>query len=364
MTFFSGISLYTCRLANALADENDVSVILMRRLLPRRLYPGGSRVGEQLTTATYRDEVPVFDGVDWFVLPSLVRALRFLKQQRPEVLVLQWWTGAVLHSFLVLALAARLRRIPVVLEMHEVQDTGEAAIGWVRRYTEALIRPLLAMTAAFVVHSRVDAEVVAESGWSGRKPVRVIKHGPYDHLAPAVDAPPREPGDDFTYLYFGTIRPYKGVEHLVDAFDSLDSADARLLVVGETWEGHALPAERIAAARHGDRIEFVNRYVHDDEAAGFFARADAVVLPYLRSSASGPLHIAMSHGLPVVLSDVGGLTEAAEGYEGIRFVTPGDVPGIAEALREVRSWPVRRYPDPCSWEATTRHFGELFDELL
>ena len=93
-------------------------------------------------------------------------------------------------------------------------------------------------------------------------------------------------------------------------------------MVGETWEGWTLPAELIAASPAADRITLVNRYVTDAEVDRFFAEADVVVLPYRRSSASGPLHIAMSHGLPVVVTAVGGLVEAAEHYSGTVFV-PG-----------------------------------------
>ena len=67
-----------------------------------------------------------------------------------------------------------------------------------------------------------------------------------------------------------------------------------LTVVGETWEGYTLPAERIAASRHGARITFVNRYVHDADPDAYLRGADAVMLPYRRSSLSGPLHVAMA----------------------------------------------------------------------
>jgi glycosyltransferase involved in cell wall biosynthesis len=69
-------------------------------------------------------------------------------------------------------------------------------------------------------------------------------------------------------------------------------------VVGETWEGWTLPGEQIARSPRRDRITFVNRYVSDEELDGYLRGADAVVLPYLRSSLSGPLHVAMGYGLP------------------------------------------------------------------
>jgi len=78
----------------------------------------------------------------------------------------------------------------------------------------------------------------------------------------------------------------------------------------------AQPLEELAPILPPDRLTVVDRYVADDEVPGVFATADLVVLPYRRSSASGPLHIAMSCGLPVVTISVGGLVEATAGLHG------------------------------------------------
>ena len=121
--FLSGITYYTYGLAGALAGEVRVSAVLMRRLLPRFLYPGRRRVGTDISTIALPDGVRAYDGVDWFWLPSLLGALRFLRREKPDVLVLQWWTGTVLHSFLALAFAARRRGARVVIEFHESLDT-------------------------------------------------------------------------------------------------------------------------------------------------------------------------------------------------------------------------------------------------
>ena len=123
--FYSGISLFTCMRANAFAGRYVTSAILMRKLLPRRLYPGRLRVGAPVSSARYDPAVAVFDGLDYYWLPSLPRAAAFLRRRRPDILLLQWWTGAVLHSYLALALLARLRGSRIVLEFHEIQDTGE-----------------------------------------------------------------------------------------------------------------------------------------------------------------------------------------------------------------------------------------------
>ena len=349
--FTSGISYYTCRLSAALADHAEVSAVLMRRLLPRRLYPGRARVGQTLAALDHDPRVEVLDGVDWYWGASIVRAVRLIRRTRPDVLVLEWWTGVVLHSYLVLVLAGRSVGARVVVEFHEVEDTGEARIPLVSALVGRGLRTVLARADGFLVHSSFDRSVLSQTYDLTGRPVKVVPHGPYDHHR-AAHRPGAESGV-CRLLFFGTIRPYKGLEYLIEAFDALSDAEVsgfRLAVVGETWEGWTRPLELIAASRHRDRITLVNRYVSDEEVTGFFADADAVVLPYLRSSASGPLHIAMSNGLPVIVTSVGGLTEAAADYGGAILVPPGDAAALADALREVPERIGAQYQDRHSWE--------------
>ena len=87
--FTSGISYYTCRLANSMAtDQCDTSVILIRRLLPRLLYPGKHRVGLKRASMEYGSDVSVFNGIDWWWGTSLLRAIRFLRARKSKVLLL------------------------------------------------------------------------------------------------------------------------------------------------------------------------------------------------------------------------------------------------------------------------------------
>ncbi|WP_250033001.1 glycosyltransferase [Paractinoplanes maris] len=362
--FLSGISYYTCRLSNALATRYEVGTILMRQLLPTRLYPGRGRVGRRLNDLSYDPAVTVFDGVDWWAVPSLIRAVRFLREFRPEVIVFQWWTGTVLHSYLVLCLVARLAGIKVVVEFHEVQDTGEAQHRWASLYCRKLIKPLLRRTSGVVVHSRFDRVALRATYDLTGVPDEIALHGPFDHHdSPTPPAPrPRAAGEACRLLFFGTIRPYKGLEDLVEAFGRLPT-HYTLTVVGETWEGWTLPASMIAGSPAASRITFVNRYVADSEVDDFFGAADLVVLPYRRSSASGPLHIAMSHGLPVVVTAVGGLVEAAERYSGTTFVPAAAPAALADAIVTATGKAGRRHTDPSSWEQSVAAFSRLFARM-
>lgn len=101
-------------------------------------------------------------------------------------------------------------------------------------------------------------------------------------------------------LIFGVVRPYKGYAALAAAVRLLTTSglDIHVSVVGEVWQGYREPLEELAAILPPDRLTVVDRCVADAEVPAFFAAAHLVVLPYRRSSASGPLHIAMSCGLP------------------------------------------------------------------
>lgn len=365
--FTSGISYYTCRLANALAGSTQTSALLMRQLVPTRLYPGRARVGKAVNELSYAPEVPVFDGIDWFWGRSMREAKRFVDDNRPDVLVLQWWTGAVLHSYLHLAALVRRYGGNVVIEWHEVQDTGEARIPGVTRYVTASMNRLLRRVDGHVVHSRYDLELLQQTYDLPGDRVAITPHGPYDHHGdrPHPDVLARREGD-FVFLYFGVIRPYKGVEDLVTAFDLLPlevRSVSRLVIVGETWEGWTLPLEAVAASTNASRITVVNRYVDDAEVTEHFAAADAVVLPYRRSSSSGPLHIAMSAGLPVVVTSVGGLIEAAEGYAGASLVPPSQPAALAFAMAKLLKTRGGRFDDPHSWRQTVNSYADLFARI-
>jgi glycosyltransferase involved in cell wall biosynthesis len=374
--FLSAMSYYTLRLTNAFSERHDVALIPIRRMLPQRFYPGAARVGSATPDLGAAEAVSVLPSVDWYGLPSLPRAMLALARWRPDVVIFQWWTGTVLHSYLALALVARLRGASIVIEFHEVLDTGEERMRFARWYVRLVAPVFIGLADGFVIHSESDREPLHHRYRLGRRPIAVIPHGPFDHHVigttsddpdDAQPAPLREaPADCFNLLFFGLIRPYKGLEHLVAAFDGLDEHEVEtfwLTVVGETWEGWTLPVERIANSRYRDRITFVNRWVPDEEFGRYVAGADAAVLPYLRSSASAPASVAMSHGLPLVITRVGGLPEAVGDYEGAILVPPADVSALQAAIRRLPAMRDQRFTDPHSWDRTIDSYDALIDRV-
>jgi glycosyltransferase involved in cell wall biosynthesis len=237
---------------------------------------------------------------------------------------------------------------------------------------------------AIVVHSQHGAwRLTTELGLDPQK-VHVIPHGAFAHLAStSVDLPPfgqDPPGP--VVLFFGLIRPYKGLDVLLRAWRSLGAAQrgqAQLWIAGmprmdlgqSGLAGIETPAGRRAAAQEGIHVE--PRFITDLDLPAYFARADLVVLPYREIDQSGVLFTALAFGKPLLLSDVGGFPEIAATGAAVT-VPAGDPEALAGALAQMlgdRAALTRMAAaaqaaahGPYSWlEVAQAHLG-LYEQLL
>ena len=247
------------------------------------------------------------------------------------------------------------------------------AEGW-RERPSAGLRRLFAGMDAIVALSEYGAARLVETAGVPPGRVRVIPHGAFDYLTrlrdPAPLPPELEGAEGPVVLAFGLIRPYKGVDLLIDALAGLPGAE--LWVIGRPL-GVDLDALRRRAAAIPQRVRFVSRFVGDRELPAIFERADIVALPYRDAEQSGVLYTALAFGKPIVLSDVGGFPEvAARGAA--RLVSAGDAAALGEVLeallgdheaRERLAAGARAAASgPYSWEAVAAQTLALYRELL
>lgn len=369
--FLSGISYYTIRLANAMSEEKNVSVVCFRQLLPTFLFPGKSHVGKNISDLNFSPELPVFDGMDYNNPLTWIRAYSFIKEQKPDVIVLQWWTSSVAHMQLLLKMFAGLLHKPkIIIEFHEVVDPFEESILPIRLYSKITGKLLRKNLDAYITHSESDKQLVAERYAIAPEKIHVIPHGLYDQYGGVLDSKEAKNAlsikEEFVILSFGLIRKYKGVPYLIRAFEQLPSEvleKSRLLIVGEIWEDRKELLDQIDSSPYSDRITLVDEYVSDDKVNVYFSAADAVVLPYLRASQSGIAHIAMSFGKPVVVSEVGGLKESMANYEGTFFVPPEDVDSLRDAVLS-QFGTERHYEVPDQkWDRIINRYIELIESV-
>jgi len=324
-----GIAHYTTLLARALAPRHELSIISFRRLYPGLLFPGTTQFDTSgASIEPPQPPEPILDSVD---PRSWIRAGSRLRELAPDFLVVPWWHpffGPSLGTAARRARAGRDRPARIFL-CHNVTPHEGTPLD------RALTAYGLGAADAFLVHARSEAAKL-ETLAHGR-PVRVHPHPSYEIFSDR--APSREEARALlgltgrVVLFFGYVRPYKGLEDLLRALALArpDSWDA-LLVVGEFYE----PPERYRALledpRIRDRVRVVNRYVPNEEVARWFAAADVAALPYREATGSGIAQVAFGAGLPVIATRTGGLEEVVEeGASGL-LVPPRDPPALARAI--------------------------------
>jgi glycosyltransferase involved in cell wall biosynthesis len=285
------------------------------------LYPGKS--DREPNQASYREP-----GVE-YILDSVNplswrRALRFIAADHCDLAVFDWWTLFWAPAIALMARSVRRRGVRVAFICHNLADHDS---GLLKR---KLAKLLLSPADAYLVHS-TEQMTSLESSLPGKM---VITHPVplFDQFPPPSEQLPKR--GRLELLFFGFIRPYKGLEVLVDALARLGDTQVYLTVVGEPW----LPADELRKridATHAPNIELHLDYVDDQAAANFFGRADLVVLPYLSASGSGVAAMAFHYGCPILATRTGGFPDViTEGETGF-LVMPGSVEDLANAIRSL-----------------------------
>ena len=255
-------------------------------------------------------------------------------------------------------------RRPLVLTAHDVLPR-EPRPGQLESQ-----RRLYGCVDAVVVHSDHGRRRLIDELGVAQDKVRVIPIGAMQHLQQIQNY--RLPAElsDFdgpVVLFFGLLRPYKGVDVLLDAWRNVTGA--QLWIVG-------MPRFAIEGLRSGapPNVRWVSRYVDDTELAAVFRRADLVVAPYREIDQSGVVATALAFAKPMLLSNVGGFPEiAATGAA--ELVPPGDRDALSSALRSLLDDPAARAQlaarasdaaapgGPFSWDVIAAQTRDLYESL-
>lgn len=310
-----GGAQHTTELAHRLAAAgHDVVIESWRAQYPGFLYPGQQ-------TITDPEGVP-FPGtrreLDWRRPDGWWRTGRALRTRDQVVLVVL--SPVQVPAYL--GILAGLRgRTPVVALCHNVLPHER------KPYDEPLMKRLLRRVDAVLVHSDAQGKLARTLT---ERPTRVAEMPA--HLPAPAAAPPDDEKVRRRLLFFGIVRPYKGLDVLLRALAE-GPDDVALTVAGEFWGGLDDTRELIRSLGLAARVELRPGYVPAADVPGLFAAADALVLPYRTATASQNVWMAYEHGLPVIATDVGGFADQVrDGVDGV-VCTPDDVASLAAALR-------------------------------
>jgi glycosyltransferase involved in cell wall biosynthesis len=328
-----GIAHYTTLLVKHLgAAGHQVKLYSYTRQYPKFLFPG--KTDKDPSTTTLR--VPCEYIVDPIQPFSWWRVYRRIRRDAPDLVILQWWVPYWTPSLAAISwLIKRRTKMKLVyichnVTPHEESGTIDHRLAWV----------VLRRGDAFIVHSEQDrrkllALLPQPRVWRTNLPTyEVLQQLTTMSEQPQLMRRALNLDGKQVLLFFGFVRPYKGLEYLIQALPLVREQlpNAHLLIVGEFWTGKQAYLAYAQQADVEDMISIIDQYVPNEDLPNYFDAADVVVLPYVSATQSAVVQLAFGFGKPVITTRVGGLHEVVQdGCNGL-VVPPQNEEALAEAI--------------------------------
>jgi glycosyltransferase involved in cell wall biosynthesis len=340
-----GIVTYIAMLVRVLEQRgHEIFWASFRKQYPRFLFPGTEQEGESAPWLRHAN-LPRF--VPWSPW-SWWRTARDLQRAGPRAVVLKYWIPFFAPGFCAVTwLLRRHGKIRVIYILDNVIPHEKYPCGLL------LTRLALRQGHGFVAQSeQVRRDLFSVLPGTDPQAVVTTPHPVYDFGVPGrprrSQAEARAalglPADVRLVLYFGFIKPYKGVVHLIDAAPRLRErygAGIRVMVVGDIYGERESYFERVRERGVADVLQILDGFVPDETVEDYFLACDLVVLPYVSATQSGIVQIAYNYCKPVVTTNVGGLPEVVRDGETGFVVPPEDPAALAAAV-------VRFFDEECA----------------
>lgn len=327
-----GIAHYTTLLVRHLREEHEVLFISFKRQYPEWLFPGKSDRDPSQRPLTTEAEY-LLDPINPF---TWRHTLKHIKAGQPEVVIIPWWHWYFAPAWTILS--RQIKRLPskpkLVFICHNVAPHEQGRIS--KLALPIVLKLALGKGDGFIVHAQSDGRLLHTYLPKAKYVVTPIPT--YADLGiedtSEIELPMTLPDDRPILLFCGIVRPYKGLDVLLDALAiCVKERPLHLLVAGEFWGGSE-PEYRQQIKELGieEHVTILNEYLPDELLAACIDRSDVVVLPYKSATQSAIIQTAFGRGKPVITTNVGGLGEVVENGRTGLVVPPEDPISLAKAI--------------------------------
>jgi glycosyltransferase involved in cell wall biosynthesis len=339
-----GISHFNSAMISALtsAGHNIQSISFIRQYI-QWLYPGKTDQ-ESSNNAIKVTSSFLLDPVKFWTWRTTINQIRNFN---PDSIIFEWWTTfwAIPFAYML----SRLKTSKTILIIHNALPHEQ------KPYDRFLTKLVFSQANLFITLSEHEKEQLLNQGIP-EKHVFTIEHPIYDNLLNLkTDQNTARNNLQLSnhkkiLLFFGFIRPYKGLDILLEAFSQLDLDEYFLIIAGESWTTDN-PYKRFIENHDLDsNILYLDRYVSNEEAACLFSAADIFVAPYIGGTQSGAIKMAMGFNLPIITTNVIASTELANNYPNIKIIPSNNTEALEKAIKDWKpKQELTNLPDGYTW---------------
>lgn len=323
-----GLAAFNERLATEYQNQgHDVEIITFTLQYPSFLFPGKT----QFSNEAAPDNLKIDRQINSVNPISWIKAGRKIKQKSPDLVIFCYWMAFIAPCFGSIARFIKNPKTKSIGLIHNMIPHEPTILDILfPRYFVKSMDGFLAMAQSVLN----DIETFDNL----KKPKVVSPHPIYDHfgnlLAKNEAATKLGLNENESYiLFFGFIRQYKGLDLLLDAFADkrLKEMNIKLIVAGEFYEDAEPYLQQIVNTGIIDRVEMRTKFIPDSEVKDYFSAADIIAQPYRTATQSGVSQIAYHFEKPMLVTNVGGLSEIVPNGK-VGYVVDVDSKKIADAL--------------------------------
>jgi glycosyltransferase involved in cell wall biosynthesis len=328
-----GLTTFNHRLARAFIHEGyDCEIFSFSLQYPSFLFPGSSQYTDEPAPEglTIHSRINSVNPVNWWLVGEELR------KRRPDIIVVRYWL-----PFMGPALGTILRRVRRNRHTRIIALTDNVIPHERRPGDIPFTKYFLKSCDAYITMSEKVMQDLRS--FEKQKPALQVPHPLYDNFGAPV--PLKEArmelrnkglsiGDsDKTLLFFGFIRKYKGLDMLFEAMADtrIKAAGIKLLVAGEFYEDERGYREQIGRLAIGSSLLLRTDFIPDQDVKYYLCAANAVVQPYRNATQSGVTPLAYHFGIPMIVTEVGGLP-ALVPHERVGLVVRPEAGALAEGI--------------------------------
>lgn len=323
-----GIANFNAALCNAFLKKNiDSKIISFSLQYPKILFPGKTQLdnGNAPENIKISSDINSINPFNWFKVAKKILKLN------PDYIIVDFWM-----PFMAPALGTILRRIKKKKNIKIIAITHNVVAHESKFYDKILTKYFIQSCDGFVAMSKSVLEDIKQ--FTTNQHLKFIPHPIYDIFGDKVAKNEaiehlRLNKKNKHILFFGLIRKYKGLDLLLRAMgtNKIKQLNIKLIVAGEFYDYKPKYEKIIDELKIKDNVVLKDTYILNQDVKYYFSAADLVAQPYRSATQSGVTQIAYNFERPMLVTDVGGLSEIVPDNK-VGYVTQTSPESIANAI--------------------------------